>query len=263
MKNAFNEEELHHIRMLYAEKITTTDKWIGVLIDKLKENGLYDNTMIIWLADHGEPLGHGKHGHGIMRKCRPWPYDELVHIPMIIRHPDIEPGRVATPVQNTDITPTVLDYLGIKDPKVIDEMHGKNLIPLMRGEVERVRDFVIAGFHNMSWSIYTEDWSYIHWLHEGGTIENEPAMIKFYTDNLSGQYPDLEEFRPGCYDYQLGEDSIWTCTPGSEQKTPAIDELYDRRSDPHQLQNVIKDNPKIANDLFVQLRDFMISLRMK
>ncbi len=260
--NSYNEEELHHIRMLYAEKVTTTDKWIGVLIDKLKESGLYDNTMIVWLADHGEPLGHGEHGHGIMRKCRPWPYDELVHIPMIIRHPDIKPGRISAPVQNTDVAPTILDFLGIDDPEVIGEMTGKNLIPLMQGEVDKVRDFAIAGFHNMSWSIYTEDWSYIHWLHEGNAIENEAAMISFYHDNLNGQYPDLEEFRPGCYDYKLGDDSIWTCVPGSEQKTPALDELYDRKSDPHQLTNVIKDDPKTANDLFVQLRDFMVSLKV-
>lgn len=264
VEGAFNEEELHHIQMLYAEKITTTDKWIGVLLDRLKELGLYDNTMIIWLADHGEPLGDGKHGHGIMRKCRPWPYDELVHIPLVIRHPDLPSKRVASFVQNTDVAPTILDYLGVKDPVAEKVMQGRGLMPLMAGEKEKIRDFAIAGFHNLSWSIYTDDWSYLHWPLEGKHKNDEDAIASFYHDNLSGQFPDLEEFRPGVYDkgLELNEtEKIWSCTPGAQARTPKADELYDRKVDPFQLNNLIEDRPGIANDLYIQLRDFMIALK--
>jgi arylsulfatase A-like enzyme len=264
VEGRFSEEELHHIRMLYAEKITTTDKWVGALLDRVKTLGLYDNTMIIWLADHGEPLGHGEHGHGIMRKSRPWPYDELVHIPLVIRHPDIPSKRVASLVQNTDVAPTILEYMGIEDPEAEEVMQGQSLMPLMSGEKEKIRDFAIAGFHNLSWSIYTDDWSYIHWPLEGEYKDHEGALIRFYHDNLQGQYPDLEEFRPGVYDRGMKAseiEAIWSCTPGAETITPPMDELYDRKSDPQQLNNIIEDDPKTANDLYGQLRDFMIGLK--
>ena len=256
-EGVYTDEELHHIRMLFAEKTTMTDKWLGLLLDRMKELGLYDNTMIIWLSDHGEPLGYNEHGHGIMRKCRPWPYEELVHIPMVIRHPDIEPQRISSFVQNTDVTPTALDFLGIKDPVAEEEMQGQSLLPLMTGEKKKVRDFAVAGYHNFSWSIYNEDWSYVHWLHEGEYKDSGEAVVGFYGDVI-------KQMIPGIYELALEstkEDSIWSCTPGAKAETPTGDELYDRKTDQFQLENVINDGEKTANDLWIQLRDYMLGLR--
>jgi len=223
----------------------------------MKELGLYDNTLIVWLSDHGEPLGYGEHGHGIMRKCRPWPYEELVHVPLVIRHPDLEPQRISSFVQNVEIAPTILDFLGIKDPVAEEEMQGKSLLPLMKGEVKKIRDFVVAGYNNFSWSIYTEDWSYIHWLHEGEYKDSQEAAISFYGDLIKQMIPDI---------YQQGlklsqEDRIWSCTPGAKAETPSGDELYFRKDDPFQLNNVIEDEKKTANDLWIQLRDYMLGLK--
>jgi len=257
VEGAYTEEELHHIRMLFAEKTTMTDKWVGVLLNRMKELGLYDNTLIIWLSDHGEPLGYREHGHGIMRKCRPWPYEELVHVPMVIRHPDLEPQRISAFVQNTDLAPTILDFLGIKDPVGTEEMQGKSLLSLMRGDVKKVRDFVVAGYHNMSWSIYTEDWSYIHWLHEGDYKDSPGAAVAFYGDLIKQMIPDI--YREGLS--LSKEDRIWSCTPGAKAETPSGDELYHRKTDPFQLNNVISDERKTANDLFLQLRNFMLELK--
>ena len=256
-EGSYTEEELHHIRMLFAEKTTMTDKWIGVLLGRLKEMGLYDNTLIVWLSDHGEPLGHKEHGHGIMRKCRPWPYEELAHVPMIIRHPDLEPSRVKSFVQNADLAPTVLDFLGIKDPVAEEDMQGKSMLPLMSGEKEKIRDFAIAGYHNMSWALYTEDWSFVHWLHEADNKDNPLAIATFYGDVMKQMIPGI---------YELGlqlskEDSIWSCTPGARAETPTNDELYYRRNDPFQLENVIDDEKKTANDLWLHLRDYMLELK--
>ena len=256
-EGSYTEEELHHIRMLFAEKTTMTDKYVGILINRLKELGLYDNTLIIWLSDHGEPLGHKEHGHGIMRKCRPWPYEELVHVPMVIRHPDLEPNRIKSFVQNTDLAPTILDFLGVKDPVAQEEMQGQSLLPLMTGEKEKVRDFAIAGYNNLSWSIYTEDWSYIHWLHEGDLKNSDEAIAGFYSDVMKQMIPDI--YAAGLALSQ--EDHIWSCTPGARAETPTGDELYHRKTDQFQLKNVINDEKKTANDLFIQLRDYMLGLK--
>lgn len=253
---AYTEEEMHHIRMLYAEKITMTDKWIGVLLDRMKKLGLYDNTLIVFLSDHGEPLGNGEHGHGLMRKCRPWPYEELVHIPLIVRSPGAEPGRNSSFVQTPDFAPTVLDYLGVED-ELAEEMQGKSLLPLVSGEKDKIRDFAIAGYHNFSWSIITEDWSYIHWLHDGEYKDDLDKMVGFYAELTKQMLPDI-------YDEGLkltDEDGIWSCTPGAAAETPEQDELYNRREDPFQLNNIIGEKDKVANDLWIQLRDFMLDLK--
>jgi len=257
VKGVYTDKELHHIRMLYAEKITMVDKWIGKLLNRTRELGLYENTLIIFLSDHGEPLGNKEHGHGIMRKVRPWPYEELAHIPLIIRHPEGISGRHSSFVQTPDIAPTISDFLGVED-KHMDAVQGKSLLQLITGKTEKLRDFAIAGYHNFSWSIITEDWSYIHWLHEGENKDSTEKMVGFYAELTQEIVPDL-------YDDSLRvteEDSIWSCTPGAVAETPDIDELYHRKNDPFQLANVIKDNPEIANGLWMQLRDFMLKLRV-
>ena len=109
----------------------------------------------------------------------------------------------------------------------------------------------------MSWSIYTEDWSYVHWLNEGEDKDSDEAIATFYGDVMKQMIPDI---------YAMGlqlskEDKIWSCTPGAKAETPDIDELYHRKEDPFQLKNVIDDEKKTANDLWLQLRDFMLELK--
>ena len=236
------EAEEHHVRMLYAEKITMVDKWLGKVLDTLREEELYDDTLIVFISDHGQPLGRGVHGHGIMRKCRPWPYEELVHIPLIIHYPGAAPGRVPAFVQTVDIAPTIMDYLGVTDR--ISRMQGKSLLPLIRGEQEQIRDFAIAGYYNFSWSIITEGWSYIHWLEE-----------KHFKAN-----PLKAAAAVGLQDYQENTD-VWTCTPGSETQMPRGNELYDRRTDPFQQHNLLDRQERTAADLNQRLFEFMRELK--
>lgn len=249
------EAEAHHVRMLYAEKITMVDKWLGILIDKLKELKLYDNSLIIFLSDHGEPFGNREHGHGIMRKCRPWPYEELSHIPLIIKHPDGMTGRVKSFVETTDIAPTIMDFVNTnvtKTSNVVNMLNrnpeeipaqGKSLIPLMRGTVDKVRDFTISGYFNFSWSLIGSDWTYIHWLDSKEEADRGKMSA---TVGLSKMTENTE---------------IWTCAPGSDVEMPYRDELYSRTEDPFQLENLIDQKPDIANRLRRELKDYMVALK--
>ena len=151
--------EIRHIRAQYAGTITLCDKWTGVLLEKIDELGLLEDTAIIFVTDHGEPLGE----HGIIKKVRPWPYDELSHIPFIIRLPDkmgLKGKRVDSFVGIQDIAPTVLKLFDMNVPPV---MQGKDLLPVIQGD-EKGRDFEISGFHGRSWSIRDEEWSFYLWL---------------------------------------------------------------------------------------------------
>ncbi len=271
VKDLYTEEELHHVRMLYAEKITMCDKWFGYLLDKVRELGLEDSTMIIAISDHGEPMGHGEHGHGIMRKCRPWPYEELVHIPLIIRAPGLPEGkRVKGLVQNYDIAPTIANWLGISGA---ENMNGIDLWPLMTGQVDKIRDFVISGYYNASWAIYTEDWSFIHWVAPQNLVNTfaGTALMTIDGNQRLGDMVSAANFayegdsRQALADYVKGLTldgaDQWTCTPGSTQQVPAEDQLFDRKKDPFQLNNIIKEHPEKAQELFQMLRDRMGELK--
>ncbi len=276
VEGLYTDEELHHIRMLYAEKVTMVDKWFGWFMKKLHEAGHDEDTMVILVSDHGSPMGKGEHGHGIMRKCRPWPYEELAHIPFIIRGPGLPSGkRVKGFVQSCDVAPTVVDWLGIG---VHPAMQGFSLLPMARGEAEKVRDFAIAGYYRYSWSIITEDWSFIHWLKDDEKTVGD-ARFAIYGQDLGASTAHLLQMKQAnavedrdtafynrAYQEHLknatldGEEQ-WTCTSGSSSEVPERDELYDRRKDPFQLKNIAGEKPEKAKELFDRLREFMGELR--
>jgi arylsulfatase A-like enzyme len=114
-------DERDHLISLYDAEIAFVDSNIQQVLDKIKELGLWENTMVILNADHGEVFGeHGKyyHGHTI--------YEQQVRIPLIIKPPRSQPaGKVIDgPVRNLDIAPTILDYCNIRIP---GEAQGKSL----------------------------------------------------------------------------------------------------------------------------------------
>jgi arylsulfatase A-like enzyme len=278
-KGLYTEEQMHHTRMLYAELVTLCDRALGELLQAIKRMGLEENTLIMMLSDHGTPQGEGKWGHGIMRKSRPWPYDELAHAPMIIRMPGGKPGqRNKSFVQSCDVAPTILDWLGIPIP---ESMQGKSLLPIMEGKIDKVRDFAIAGYYGYSWAIYTKEWSYVHWL----TDEKAASEVRrvFYVNDAPHLTPNARKYYMGSMnedrevvkedesaialnakakDMNLtldGKDQ-WTCTPGSRAELPDRDELYSVSSDPYQLKNVISEYPDVAADLLYKLKSFMSEL---
>lgn len=172
-------EELNRVRSLYAGEVSFVDKWIGVLLDAIRDLGLYDNSLIVWTSDHGEPFGE----HGIVRKARPWNYEELVRIPWVIRHPEFGHGEVVDAlVQPVDMMPTILDLAGIPTPLPLVfrapsstgtfpqdmpvarrevNMHGFSLLGLMKSEIERVRDYAFSGHYRQQWSIQDQEWRFI------------------------------------------------------------------------------------------------------
>jgi len=275
----YTDEELHHIRMLYAEKVTMVDTWAGYLLDNIKRFWLEDETLIVFISDHGEPMGKGEHGHDIVRKCSPWLYEEPAHIPVIMKGHGLPSGeRVASFVHSCDIAPTVTDWMGLG---IHRETQGKSLLPLMKGEIEKVWDFAIAGYHKYSWSIITDDWSYIHWLKEDEPTFAE-SIYKMYGVESAKAAPylameDFQDASPGSEalskdtalseEQQMHRDAAtldgeyqWTCTPGSIAEVPERDELYDRKIDPFQLNNVVDQHPEAARELLRRLKEFMSEL---
>lgn len=114
--------------MRYDAEIAHNDRSIGQLLDRLKETGALDNTLVVIASDHGEEFwehGFGAHGHSL--------YRELIRTFLLMWHPRLlpTPRRVAEPVQLTDLMPTVLDLLGLRAP---EKLQGQSLAPLLKGE---------------------------------------------------------------------------------------------------------------------------------
>lgn len=114
---------------LYDAEIAFVDSKIKEVVDKFKELDLWDNTMVILNADHGEAFGeHGYYYHGFSI------YDEEVRVPLIIKPPQsLASGKVIDgPVRNLDIMPTVLDYCGFPIPK---DLNGCSLRPFVEKDL--------------------------------------------------------------------------------------------------------------------------------
>ena len=182
------DRELRHVNALYAGQVSFADKWVGVLLDRIRELGLYDNSLIVFLSDHGEPFGE----HGIIRKAtRSINYEEVAHIPLVIRHPDglSAGGRVAGFVQPPDFMPTILDAAGIETDLTFT---GASLMPMLRGEADGIRDFAVTAQPNVQWSIRTAEWTFI--LSVDGEVPNElyhRASDPAEQGNVIAEHPDV------------------------------------------------------------------------
>ncbi|NCB29551.1 MAG: DUF4976 domain-containing protein [Clostridia bacterium] len=111
----------------YYAHIAALDCALGELLKTLAEQGLRDNTIVVFTSDHGDMLG----SHGEVRKQRPW--DESIRVPLLVRYPaKIPGGRVSELLINTpDLMPTLL---GLSEVKVPDTVQGENYAAVLRGE---------------------------------------------------------------------------------------------------------------------------------
>ena len=142
--------DAEYLKALYDGEIRYCDEGIGKLLDTLDALKIADDTLVILTSDHGELMY--RHGiffdhHGL--------YDGNLHVPLIIRHPSLKPGRIPHLAAHVDLAPTILDMAGITVP---DAMEGASLAPLLRGQTtEPVRDFVVSEecTWQMKWSIRT------------------------------------------------------------------------------------------------------------
>jgi arylsulfatase A-like enzyme len=181
------EEELRNTRALYAGEVTLVDKWIGYLLDHLKSNGLMDNSLILFLSDHGHPHGD----HGTILKATDQLYGELLRIPLMVRLPGGEHGakRIKAVVSVVDILPTIFDIMGYHSE--MELMQGKSMLPLVNGSTDRIHEYVTMGFFDsVDRCIRDEKWSYIR-RPDGQKCElydlvEDPKESK----NLVDEYPD-------------------------------------------------------------------------
>ncbi|MFX1407694.1 MAG: sulfatase-like hydrolase/transferase [Promethearchaeota archaeon] len=140
------EKDFKEIIATYYGMITRVDYQLGEVINKLKEVGEYENSAIFFISDHGDFTGD----YGLTEK---WPnafQDCLIKVPLVAKIPGVFPKKKICNqlIQTIDIFPTILDIARIQTPYT---HFGKNLIPLIKGEIDKIRTAVFAeGGYNIN-----------------------------------------------------------------------------------------------------------------
>ncbi len=118
------------MRCYYAQ-VTMVDSFVGRILKALKDQGLEENTLVVYVSDHGDMQA----AHGMVGKSVNCYFEEIVRVPLMIRYPGkIKPGTVVNGHANSvDIMPTLLEYAGVPSPK---GAQGKSLKPLIDGKVK-------------------------------------------------------------------------------------------------------------------------------
>lgn len=123
----------------YYSSVSFLDRRVGAVLRQLRALGLEENTLVVYLADHGYSLGQ----HGRFEKhCG---YDPALHVPLIVRWP----GRVQTGAaigdltEHVDVPATVLDLLGVEPLPV---QHGRSLRPCLEGRRSEPRDYIFSEY---------------------------------------------------------------------------------------------------------------------
>lgn len=150
----------------YKAMVKLVDDQIGRILDQLERMGELENTIVLFVADHGEMLGD----HGRFQKSIHWHQSAVV--PCAIRHPEfLADNHITTPVELVDLTATILDLAGL-DPQAAlsrdwpayqDIIPGRSLMPIVKGETDRIRDFAFCEYQN-DWSmLHSDRYSYVRY----------------------------------------------------------------------------------------------------
>ena len=137
--------ELAWIRAQYYGKVTMVDRWLGILLDKLDELNAWQDTAVIITTDHGHDLCYdGLDGATLWGK--PYPHPEShARIPLMIWHPEYAGNgqRINALTTTVDVNATIRDFTGVKAP--VNGPHGISLLPLLRGDTTRHREWLLTG----------------------------------------------------------------------------------------------------------------------
>ncbi|GEM_PF-2923634 len=187
----------------YDGEIRYTDIGTGHVLNKLKEIGMENSTLIIILSDHGECFGEhnfSDFGYEENEACvfhGKTLYDQEVHVPLIVRNPNssLTGLRIDTLIETVDIVPTVLDTLNIKYPLETD---GESIVPLLAGE-KRKKDYVILQTRpkksSFSIGIRTNKWKFINMRPSSLDMEEDIAEQEGKTVEKKEQEKDHDLFK--------------------------------------------------------------------
>lgn len=177
---------------LYDGNLLYADWAVGQVERMLRDAGVFDDTIFIVTADHGEAFGeHGYRGHTF--SC----YDESIRVPLLLRLPGAHPpsGRIAAFSETVDLLPTLCDLLQVPYPG--DGVQGRSLLLVMAEEADAVKQHVFARSAGdpPSYVVRSADWAMV--LYRGGELralydlERDPRQLHNVVAERPGRAEEL------------------------------------------------------------------------
>jgi N-sulfoglucosamine sulfohydrolase len=214
----------------YYSSVRRADDCLGGILQALDESGQAEQTVVLFLSDHGMPLPFAKTGV----------WHHSTHTPLVFRWPGVTtPGSVDNRhmVSAVDLLPTLLDIAGIGHP---EGLQGQSLLPLVRGEPQQGRDYIVkednenaGGFRNPMRSIQSRRFGYIFspWVNGTRTFRTATTGTLTYLTmkQLAARDPQVAAR------LKLFEQGV-------------REEFYDYENDPDALTNLV-DDPRYQDEL--------------
>jgi choline-sulfatase len=199
----------------YDGEIAYVDSAVGQFLKELRAEGMFENTAIAVMADHGEALGeHGEGTHGIFL------YDETIHVPLLVKMPAerLAGARIETRAGLVDVAPTLLQLARATPPP---QMQGESLLPLMQASAPQPRT---RSAGKQADSIPAKD---------------RPAYAETDYPERAFGWSALRSLRTSNY--------LFIDAPERE--------LYDSAADPQASRNLVKSRPAVTDTLASQLTE--------
>jgi arylsulfatase A-like enzyme len=158
----FTPEQHDLVRRTTAAMVRTIDRAVGEVIEGIKAEGKWENTVVLFTSDHGDYLGD----HGRLRKSQR-AAEQLLHVPCILRlpgEPELNVPRLNTATSNTDILPTLLQLAGIEVP---EHVQGSGLLANMDSPTHALAHGFDATPKGANFSIMDERYRYTLYPHTG------------------------------------------------------------------------------------------------
>lgn len=217
----------------YFDLIEAMDSWVGSILRELEEDGLAENTIVVFWSDHGASFPRAKR----------WANEAGLRVPLIARWPEhIEPGSVRHDVvEMLDLAPTMLHAAGLPVPS---HMHGTPLFDADGREMS-VSPYAFSARDRMDAqqdavrTVRTDRYRYTLNLHP----DRSGMQYNYYPDHVStwGEFRRMEHEEAVALAMGAVPDQLTDLQRSVFTMPRPVDELYDIRNDPHETVNLASD----------------------
>jgi arylsulfatase len=205
----------------YYDEVQRLDRYVGLVVQELKRQGVLDSTVVIFMADNGRPFP----------RCKTWLYDSGVKTPLVVHWPKgIEKSGAVSHslVSVIDIAPTILEWAGVQAPA---SMQGVSFAPVLKDTNRQVRQYAFAE-HN--WHDQTAHERLVRWRNYVYIRNARPELDNLVAAHWNEpSYSDL---------FALRQQGKLTDAQADVFRAPRPAEaLFDVSNDYHQLNNIAAD----------------------
>ncbi len=244
---------------LYQGEIAYADHSLGAILEELKKAGVYERTMIVITADHGEGRGeHDEDTHALLA------YNATLRVPLVIKVPGREGGvRIDQRAGTVDILPTILNLLEMESP---EEVQGRSLVPMMDGAQGQERRGLYYA-ETLSPRL-SQGWGELRALYDGPykliygprselyNLEADPTELH----DLHAAEPDVaERMRSGLEGYlervasQASMGAIHQASEESLQRLAALGYISAGGESPSEIQEHLRDDGEAPQDRVIDI----------